>query len=202
MRAIRDQKYTLEEYFELERNSEEKWEFWDGTVWSMAGASPVHERVVINAGAHLREILRGRKCSIFSSNLKVIVPAYSPYRYPDLTVYCGEGNFEKMGGMEVLTNPQMIIEILSPSTEAFDRGEKFSFYRSIPSFTEYLLIATNGAYITQLIKKNEDEWVQRVSKGMDGQLHLPAFDVEMLLSEVYLDIDFPEPVANLRLVDR
>lgn len=199
--ALPQQKYTLEEYFELEKNSEEKFEYWDGNVWSMSGASPVHERVVSNSIFHLRTIL-GRKCSVFGSNLKVKVPVYSPYRYPDLSIYCGEGVYEKMGGLEVLTNPQIIIEVLSPSTEAFDRGEKFSYYKSIPSFIEYILIATNRPNITQFIKQSEREWINREATGMNSSLSLAAFDVELLLSEIYLDVEFPEPPKNLFLVDR
>ncbi|MGI8409843.1 MAG: Uma2 family endonuclease [Pyrinomonadaceae bacterium] len=200
--ALPRQKYSLEEYFELEKNSEEKLEFWDGNVWSMSGASPVHERIVINVGGHLRDLLRDRKCSVFGSNLKVKVPVYSPYRYPDLSVYCGEGVFESMGGFEVLTNPQMIIEVLSLSTEAFDRGEKFTYYKSIPSFTEYLLVATNRPNITQFIKRSESEWVHREANGLEATLSLGAFAAELLLSEIYLDIEFPEPKSNLLLVDR
>ena len=161
MTALPKRKYTLEEYFKIERDSEEKFEYWNGNIWSMAGASPSHERIIVNIGGHLRELFRGRGCSVFGSNLKVKVPIYPPYRYPDLPVYCGEGIYEMMDGLEVLTNPQMLIEVLSPSTEAFDRGDKFRYYKSIPSFTEYLLIAANRPYITQYIKQNENEWIQR-----------------------------------------
>jgi Uma2 family endonuclease len=148
MTALSKHKYTLEEYFEIELKSEEKFEYWDGTIWSMAGASLEHERAVVNIGRHLTELSRERKCSVFGSNLRVKVPVYEPYRYPDLSAYCGEDVFEKIGGVDVLTNPQLLIEILSPSTEAFDRGDKFSYYKSIPSFCEYLLIATNRPHIT------------------------------------------------------
>ena len=202
MTALPKRIYSLEEYFEIECNSEEKFEYWDGNVWSMAGASPEHERVVVNVGGHLRELFRGRGCSVFGSNLKVKVPLYSPYRYPDLSAYCGQGIYETMGGLDVLTNPQMIIEVLSPSTEAFDRGDKFSYYKSIPSFTEYLLIAANRPFITQYIKQNETEWIQREATGLDGKLFLQTFETEILLSEIYLDIEFPEPPQKLFLVDR
>ncbi len=202
MTALPKHKHTLEEYFEIERNSEEKFEFWDGNVRSIAGASPEHERIVVNVGGHLREIFRGRGCSVFGSNLKVKVPVYNPYRYPDLSVYCGEGIYETMGGMEVLTNPQMLIEVLSPSTEAFDRGDKFTYYKSIESFTEYLLISTNRPHVTQFVKQNENEWIQRESLGLDGRIFSPTFNVEILLSEIYLDVEFPEPSQNLFLVDR
>ena len=201
MSALPKHKYTLEEYFEIERTSEEKYEYWDGNVWSMAGASPEHERVVVNVGGHLRELSRGRGCSVFGSNLKVKVPIYKPYRYPDLTAYCGKGIYEKLDGLDVLTNPQMLIEILSPSTEAFDRGDKFSYYKSIPSFCEYLLIAVSRPHITQFIKQNESEWIQREVEGLEGKLYLPMFEVEILLSEVYLDVEFPPPIPELFLVN-
>lgn len=202
MTALPKHKYTLKEYFEIERDSEEKYEYWDGNIWSMAGASPAHERIVVNVGGHLREIFRGRGCSVFGSNLKVKVPEYAPYRYPDMSVYCGEGIYEMMDGLEVLTNPQMLIEVLSPSTEAFDRGDKFRYYKSIPSFTEYLLIAVNLPVITQFIKRNETEWIQREATGLDGKLILQTFETEISLSEIYLDIEFPEPPQKLVLVDR
>lgn len=96
MPALPKQKYSLHEYFEIEKNSEEKFEYWDGNVWNMAGASPEHERIVVNIGGHLRELLRGKGGSVFGSNLKVKVPVHPPYRYPDLTVYCGKGIYEKM----------------------------------------------------------------------------------------------------------
>ena len=201
MTALPKQKYSLEEYFEIERDSEEKFEYWDGNVWSMAGASPAHERIVSNGIFHLRTVL-GRKCSVYGSNLKVKVPVYSPYRYPDLSIYCGEGIYEKTGGFEVLTNPQMLIEVLSPSTEAFDRGEKFTYYKSIESFAEYILIAVTRPHVTQFVKLNEHEWIQREAVGLEGKLTSPTFNIEILLSEIYLDVEFPEPPINLFLVDR
>lgn len=202
MIALPKRKYTLEEYFEIERNSEEKFEFWDGNVWSMAGASHYHEQIVVNTGAHLRELLRGQNCSIFYSNLKIKVLSYAPYRYADLSVYQDKGIFEAMGRMKVLTNPQMLIEVLSPSTEAFDRGDKFTYYKSIESFTEYLLIAVNRPHVTQFVKQNENEWIQRESAGLEDRIFSPTFNVEILLSEIYLDVEFPEPSQNLFLVDR
>ncbi|MFT3742724.1 MAG: Uma2 family endonuclease [Pyrinomonadaceae bacterium] len=196
--AFRDQKYTLEEYFELERTSEERWEFWDGHVWMMAGASAVHERIVINAASHLKSLL-GRGCSVFGSNLKTIVPDYAPYRYPDLTALCGKADIQRVGGMDALSNPQMIVEILSPSTEAFDRRHKFTYYKSIPSFTEYLLIATDQANITRY-SKQDDEWILTEAAGIDSQLSIPTFKISMLLSEIYLDVEFSDSRSDLILV--
>lgn len=191
MNALAQQTYSLEEYLDLDRNSEEKWEFWDGHVWCMSGASPVHERIVSNSIFHLRSSL-SRKCSVFGSNLRVKVPVFSPYRYPDMTVYCGKGVFENMGGLDVLTNPQMIIEILSPTTEAFDRGAKFTYYKSIPSLTDYLLIASLSPHVTHYRKVGENNWSQHEAVDVDSKLFLDNFQIEILLSEIYLDIEFPE----------
>ncbi len=201
MTALPKRKYSLEEYFEIERNSGERYEYFDGNIWSMAGASPNHERIVSNGIFHLRTIL-GNGCSVFGSNLKIKVPVFSPYRYPDLSAYCGEGQFEKMGGMEVLTNPQMIVEVLSDSTEAFDRGDKFSYYKSIESFVEYILISTKRPYITQFIKNEDGEWINREAVGLDAKLYSPTFDVEIVLSEIYLNVEFPPDEKNLFLVER
>jgi len=197
--ALKGQKYTLEEYFELERTSEERFEYWDGYVWAMAGASANHETIVVNASFHLRTLL-GRGCPIFGSNLKVVVPDYEPYRYPDLTALCGKAEIVKIGGMDALTNPQMIIEILSPSTEAFDRRRKFTYYKSIPSFTEYLLIATDQASVTHYSKQGDD-WILAEVEGLDGKLPIPTFNVSMLLSEIYLDVEFSDAKPDLFLVE-
>jgi Uma2 family endonuclease len=107
-----------------------------------------------------------------------------------------------MDGLDVLTNPQMLIEVLSPSTEAFDRGDKFLYYKSISSFVEYLLISSTHPFVTQFVKVNENEWIQRDAVGLDGRLFLETFQVEILLAEIYLDVEFPEPSPNLFLVDR
>lgn len=191
MRAIANQTYTLEEYFELERNSEEKWEFWDGNVWCMSGASFKHEDIVANL---LREL--GNRlpdgCRVSGSNVRVKVPLFPPYRYPDLTIVCGKREREIISGLEVLLNPHTIIEVLSPSTEAFDRGAKFTYYKSIPSLKEYLLIAPDRPHITHFIKRTEDEWLNRDFVGVETSLLLPNYDIEVPLSGIYRNIEFRE----------
>jgi len=191
MRAIANQKYTLEEYFELEEQSEEKWEFWNGHVWNMSGASFAHEDIVSNTLRSLGNRLP-KGCRVSGSNVKVMVPEYPPYRYPDLTVVCGERKQEIMGGLQVLLNPQMIIEVLSPSTEAFDRGAKFTYYKSISSLREYLLIATRFPHVSHFVKQGENEWVNRDANGLDSTITLPTFGVDLELAEIYLEVVFPE----------
>lgn len=196
MRAVKEQKYTLEEFFELEKQSEEKWEFWDGYVWNMSGASFIHEDIVSNTIYALRNRLP-KGCRVSGSNVKVRVPEYPPYRYPDLTIVCGERKQEIMGCLQVLINPQMIIEVLSPSTEAFDRGAKFTYYKSIPSLREYLLISAQMPQVSHFTKQGENEWVNRDRSEVESAIMLPTFGVDLLLSEIYLDVEFPEMPDDL-----
>lgn len=191
MRAIKKQTYTLEEYFDLERNSEEKWEFWDGHVWCMSGASIAHERIVSNILFSLRSRLP-QECSTFASNVRVKVPIYAPYRYPDLTVVCGKVESDVVSGLEVLLNPQIIFEVLSPTTEAFDRGAKFIYYKSIQSLKEYVLIATERPHVAQFVRRAENEWLNRDFIGLESSLMFPAFGIDIPLSEIYRGIEFPE----------
>src|SRR4028119_42999 len=152
------QKYTLEEYLELDEKSEEKFEYWDGNVWTMSGASLAHNTIVLNFGSELRTGLHPLGCRAFPSDMRIFVPDYPPYRYPDVTALCGRPEIKKTGNLELLTNPQLIVEVLSDSTEGFDRGDKFSYYKSIESFTEYLLVAQHRPHVSQFIKQGDNFW--------------------------------------------
>ncbi len=186
------QKYTPEEYAELEKSSEERLEYFDGSVWSMAGASPPHEEIVANTITELKNKLRGRNCRVFGSNLRVKVPIYKPYRYPDITALGEPPIYENFYGLEVLVNPGLIIEILSPSTEAFDQSDKFTYYKSIESFTEYLLITQNRPHVALYTKQSETAWLHREYNSLDESVFLSSLDCEMALAEIYLGIEFPE----------
>lgn len=153
MLSLKNQVYTLEEYLELDHASEEKIEFWDGHIFTLAEASPNHNRIVRNTTSALHLKLRGKSCEVFPSDMRVKVPAYLPYRYPDLSALCGEARFEKLGKQELLANPQLIVEVLSDSTADFDRGYKFTYYKSIESFTEYILIAQDRPHVSQFVKQ-------------------------------------------------
>lgn len=190
-------RYTLEEYFELERTSEAKYEYWDGEVYAMSGASPEHEIVLINVATHLRNQLRERRCLVYPSNLRVKVPAAPPYRYPDLTALCGQPEYEVIGGVQALTNPMLIVEILSPSTEAYDRGDKFTDYKSIPSFGEYLLIAQHRPHVTHYVRQPDNSWSYEEANELSVTLLLPTLDGVLPLNEVYQDVEFAPPEKRL-----
>ena len=127
----------------------------------------------------------------FASKVRVKVPVFPPYRYPDLTIVCGERESETVSGLEMLINPQAIIEVLSPSTEAFDRGAKFTNYKSILSLREYILVAPGRAHITHLVLGATGEWTIEDVLDMEGVLTLPTFRTEVPLAQIYQGVEFP-----------
>lgn len=183
--------YTLEEYAELEKSSEERLEYFEGNIWSMAGASINHETIVSNIDFSLRIALRGRSCRTFLSNTRVKVPIYPPYRYPDLSALCGEINVESFYGLEVLTNPSLIVEVLSPSTESFDLGDKFTYYKSIESFTEYLLVAQDRPHVVLYTKRDEEVWLHREFNSLTDRFYLSSLDCEINVADIYENVEFP-----------
>ena len=122
--------------------------------------------------------------------MRLKVPSLPPYRYSDLSALWGEPSFELIGGLEVLTNPTLIVEILSPTTEAFDRGDIFTYYKSIPSFSEYLLIAQHRPHVGQYIKQSAEVWSYREGNDLSGSLHVPALECTLVLTELYQDVPF------------
>lgn len=193
-------KYTLEEYLELDHGNEEKLEFWDGYIFTLAGANNAHDQIQGNGHFYLRSKLQGKSCRVFLSEMRVDVPDYPPYRYPDLSALCGEANFIKLGKQEILTNPQVIIEILSDSTADFDRGYKFTYYKSIKSFIEYILIAQDRPHLSQFIKQADNSWLQHEFTNLNDTFHIASLDCDLSLSEIYENVEFPERSTRFDLI--
>jgi Uma2 family endonuclease len=187
--------YSLEEYFELELTSEERWEYFDGDVFCMSGVSPNHSRIESNAITALNIKLGSRGCVVFTADMRIRVPAAPPYRYADLSVLCDEPVFEKIGGVEALTNPVVIVEILSPSTEAYDRGDKFTNYKSISSLREYVLVAQHRPHITHYVKETGEKWRYEELNELGSEIALPSIDCVLALGEVYRNVRF-EPLTS------
>lgn len=192
MTALPKEKYTLEEYLELDRNSEERLEFWYGEIFSMSGVSDQHDRIESNL--HIRLATRSEEsgCRVFTANMRLKVPTMPPYRYVDLSASCAKPIFEKIGGVDVLINPALINEILSNSTEAYDRGDKFTHYKSIPTFKEYLLVAQHRPHVTQFIKQDR-EWKYMEFNAMNDLVTLVSLGCTVTLSEIYKNVNFPSP---------
>lgn len=183
-------RYTLEEYLELDRNSDERLEFWDGEVFSMSGVSDQHSQIEVNVIVSLDARLSGRGCRVFPANMRIKVPSLPPYRYGDVSALCGEPQFEVIEGVDVLLNPVLIIEVLSKSTEARDRGEKFTHYKSIRSFSEYLLISQDRPNVSQFIKQGDGFWLHREFDSLEDVIKLVSCSCELSLKEIYRNVNF------------
>ncbi|MBS1791966.1 MAG: Uma2 family endonuclease [Acidobacteria bacterium] len=182
--------YTLDEYLELDKNSEERYEYFDGEVFAMAGGSPNHARAGGNVYALLQQKMRGRKCEAFNSEMKIKVPAALPYRYPDTSVVCGEPIFEDLNGQLMLVNPILIVEVLSPSTAVYDLNEKFTAYQSIESFQEYLIVSQDRPHVIQHIRQSKGRWLRIDIEGLDAEVALESVNVTLPLSEIYERVEF------------
>lgn len=187
--------YTLDEYFELEKSTDEKFEFWDGNVWSMSGAAYAHNLIVRNMGTEIDLQLRHKGCHSFPTDMRIKVPDYAPYRYPDLSALCGNPEIEKVGGIDMLVNPQLIIEVLSDTTEAFDRGDKFSYYKSIKSFSEYVLVAQHRPHLTQFVKHGDGFWINFEFNDLNDTVEFKSVPCNLPLRDIYRGIEFPETRA-------
>jgi Uma2 family endonuclease len=186
-------KYTLEEYLALERESEVRYEFWNGDIFAMSGGSRSHDRITLNVTQIFLNQLQGRNCHLFSAGMQIKVPSALPYRYSDGSVACDKVEMDQFNGTDRLLNPILIMEVLSPSTEAYDRGDKFSRYKSIPSFREYLLIAQHRPHITHYLKVNTDKWDYDEYNDLSDKVILPSIDCTLALSDVYRDVEFTNP---------
>jgi len=198
-------RYTIEEYLALERVSEERHEYLDGQIYAMAGESNEHADISSNLVGILNPQLRGTPCRVWTKDSKVLSgPAIRSFRstkglfsYPDLVIVCGEPQFLDEH-QQVLLNPTVIIEVLSPSTESFDRGEKFRRYRTHnASLTDYVQVSQALPLIEHFRRQPNDEWVLTTVSGMDGSLHLASIDCTLRLSEVYDRVTFPEDAPEI-----
>lgn len=196
MAANPERRYTLEEYLELDRTSEERLEFWDGEVFCMSGGSEWHYEIEGNIFSFLKSHLTGRGCRVFTGNARVKVPSAPPYRYADVSALCDKAEFEEIGGVDALVNPQLIVEVLSPSTEAYDRGEKFSHYKSIPTLREYLLVAQQHPHVTHLFKDEDGKWIHEDVNDLDSSVNLRSLGCELPMSEIYGGVTFDSPATT------
>ncbi len=201
MSALPKHKYTIEEYIELEKSSEERFEYFDGEVFAMAGGSLEHAIIATNIAGSINNRLGDKNCRAINSEVRIKVPTAPPYRYPDVTVVCGERITEKYLGQVMLVNPLVMIEVLSPSTKDYDKDGKFLAYQSIESFQEYLLVAQDRPHVTRYVRQADNQWVRSDFIGLDSSVELKSLGVTLPLSEIYQTVKFPpqtQPEADLR----
>jgi len=205
-------RFTVEEYLAFERASDERHEYLDGVIYAMAGsASPQamagesedHGTICMNLSISLGSQLRGTPCRAFSKDTKVRCGPYRPhtregfYAYPDLVVVCGSSQYHDQG-RDVLLNPTVIVEVLSPSTEAIDRGDKFHRYRRwLPTLTDYVLVAQDRPVIDHYHRTTAEQWALETLEGLDAHLRLDSINCMVPLAEVYERIVFPQAEGDL-----
>lgn len=201
MQALRKPIYTPEGYLELERAANYKSEYCHGEIFAMAGASERHNTIAANTLISIGNQLKGRPCKVYGSDMRVDVRPAGLYTYPDATIVCGKPQLTD-DHMDTLRNPAVIIEILSDSTEAYDRGEKFRMYRTLESLTDYILISQNSAQIDHY-QLNDGQWRLTDAQGLEATLWIENIQCSLPLAEVYDKVGFPPeklPKGVLRVV--
>ncbi len=184
---ISSQQMTLEEYLEFDYNAEGRYEYFDGEVIEMSGGSPEHSLLGNRIGFLLQRELIKKSCPVYNSEVQIKVPAKLPYCYADVSALCGKPIYEDVGNQKLLVNPTLIVEVLSPSTEKYDRDLKFKAYKSIESLREYLLISQEQKFITLYTKYNERFWFQ--SEYVENEtLKLESLECDLSVDEVYQGI--------------
>ena len=168
MVAVPKERFTIEEYIEFDKNSEERWEYFDGVVVSMSGGTLTHNRIATNFVVGLQPKALAKGCEVLAGDMRIKVPKAPPYRYADIVVVCGPPVIERVQGLDVLVNPSLIVEILSESTEAYNRGQKFVSYKSIESFREYVLVAQDRTSITHYVRPENGNWLRTDIEGLDN----------------------------------
>jgi len=187
-------RYSPEEYLALERAAEHKSEYFDGEIFAMAGASEEHNLITVNLSRELSTQLKGRPCRTYSNDMRVKVDASGLYTYPDVVVVCGERQFED-AQVDTLLNPTLIVEVLSPSTEAYDRGQKFRLYRGLASLKTYVLVAQDTPQVERYERQPDDQWLLSEAQNLEDALPLPGIGCHLALSEVYDNVAFAPPAS-------
>lgn len=185
--------YSAEEYLALERSASFRSEFHDGKIYAMTGASREHNLIAINIAGELRDQLKNRPCEAYVNDMRVKAAEARSYHYPDIAVVCGTPQFEDRH-LDTLLNPSVLIEVLSPSTEAYDRGEKFAHYRKIESLREYLVVSQDQPRIERYARQDQG-WILTETEGLEGVVKLEAIDCILALREVY-DKVLPAPTQK------
>lgn len=180
-------RYTVTEYLESERSSDIRHEYLDGELYAMGGASYLHTVVAGNLARVLGNQLLDKPCRVSLADLRVKVDLSGLYTYPDIAVVCGPARLEQPG--DTLLNPAVIVEVLSDSTEAYDRGKKFDHYRSIGSLTDYLLVSQDRYQIERFAREAAGRWIYSVASGSDASMAIESIGCVLALREVFDKID-------------
>ena len=193
--ATQPKKYlTPEQYLEIERKAEFKSEYYQGEMFAMSGAREGHNLIVWNLAAELHRQLRAKPCRAYINDMRVRVNATGLYTYPDVAAVCGEPQFLDEN-RDTLLNPSLIVEVLSPSTEAYDRGRKFEHYRSVESVSEYLLVSSERVSAELYTRQPDGRWLLTAAAHMEDSLDLQSVGAHLSLADLYEKVDLAAPAA-------
>jgi Uma2 family endonuclease len=188
---------TPDEYLDFEEAADYKSEYCHGELFAMAGAGWNHDLVSHNIGRQLGNQLAGRPCFVNTSDMRVYSPQTDLFTYADVIVTCGEPRlFQKGRRTATLLNPTVIVEVLSPTTEAYDRGLKFEHCKSIESVREYLLVSSDRSSVTLYRRQPDDSWLLTVATALDATVDLESCGCRLLLRDLYDKVEFPVPVLR------
>ena len=182
---------TPEEYLARERRAEFKSEFYRGEMFAMAGAKYPHNRVKDNVARHTGNQLEGGPCQLLTSDMRVKIQATGLYTYPDIVVFCDEPQYEDEN-LDTLLNPRILVEVLSESTEKYDRGTKSVHYRQIPSLQEYVLIAQDQPLVERYVRQPENSWLLTEFRELTQTFSYTSIPVKIALTDIYHGVEFPE----------
>ena len=185
---------TPEQYLEIERQAECKSEYFQGEMFAMSGGRQAHNRLAFSFIVAVGSQLRGGSCRGYNSDMRVHIPATGLYTYPDVVVACGQPKFLD-AVQDTLLNPTLIVEVLSPSTEAYNRGRKFENYRSLDSLREYLLISSERISVDLFTRQPDGKWLLSSADRMDGSLGLESIGAKLALADLYAGIEFTAPTT-------
>lgn len=193
MSTIPQERMTPEEYLEFERAAVDcKHEFYKGEIFAMSGGTWQHSLLIAAVIRELGNALEGKPCQVFNGDLRIKVNESGLYTYPDASVICEEAQLED-SHKDTLLNPLVVVEVLSDSTEKYDRGQKFDFYRTIPSLKQYVLVSQNKPQVEVFTRSEDTGWLLTVATGKNTSIELTALECELSLGELYRQIDFSEP---------
>jgi Uma2 family endonuclease len=187
--ALKYNYLSAEEYLETERKAAEKHELMNGKIITMQRASLKHNRIVANLIAEIHGLLKGKKCDVFPSDMRVNIPSPNSFCYPDVTIVCGKPELLDEH-FDNLLNPSVIIEVLIPSTESYDRGNKFFTYRQIASLKEYILVDTSAISIQTIVKKDDGLWKFETINDPAASLTIATIEQQILLRDIYSNVEF------------
>ena len=185
---------TPQEYLIRERQASIKSEFYQGEIFAMGGGSANHSLIAANFVGEARNSLKGRPCAVFNSDLRVQVQSTGLYTYPDATIVCGELLFDD-DHRDTLLNPTVIVEVLSDSTEKYDRGKKSNHYRQITSLKELILIAQDRSHVERFTRQPNGDWLFHEQKELFAEFELKSLDISVAMSELYRGVRF-EPIED------